>query len=403
MSEHAYSKLNVLEKVVVDEFVGGEDVDEDGRGFRKWIRKVWWGTSRIGDRVEVKRLCCGEEETRKATAWDNDGKRWGTHSLENVPKLIASGLWKPDGIDERLADIIAGRAMSILDAEERERREKEEKKLEKERQKERQKAEKAAKGKAKAKAIFGGGGSKRKIESAADAAAPESKMAKAQDEEEEADEEAEQEPKLPESFHATEADFVEALEVYKLPRHVFIEATTWGWLGPTCSSSIIRIRRWFDFKHNHDRGVDAVSKEDFLSFSEKRAIEQQKAKDEADLQARMDVAAISGTTAAVKVTDVDKLAKMKEREQTRVKRNQEAAAQRKHEEEHGGHATALKAILAMKAGPIKLTTVLRCPECKVKPLKQFMECACTDANARDWRVCQTCDTVYHPAKVSCSC
>ena len=95
-------------------FIKGEDAGEDAKKFRRWVTKVWWGTSSIRSKDEVKRLCRGQVEGKAATAWDNTNKRWGTHLIENVPILIASGLWKPDGIDGGLADIIAMKISSVL-------------------------------------------------------------------------------------------------------------------------------------------------------------------------------------------------------------------------------------------------------------------------------------------------
>ena len=404
MSQHAFSRLSVLEQSTVDMFVEGEDVPEDARGFRKWVRRVWWGSSNIRDRVEVKRLCCGEQETRKATAFDPERKLWGTHALENVPKLIASGLWKPDRIDERLADIIAMRATAVLNEEERELREKEERKLEKEREKERAKAERAkGGGNRKAATVFAGAKRKKEeveeveeVEESGVDGAPLSASPAAPAAE-----------KLPESFSATQKEFAEALWTYKLPRRIFIDATSWSWLGPTCSSSIVRIRRWFEFQHNRTRGTAVVAKKDFLDYYDQRVRNRRLAEEDEELNERVAAAQASANAAqgAWCASDMAKFEKLKQKEQNRVRKNQESEAKRKYEAEHGEEAKALRVLLekAKAMRPIKQSAVLRCPECGVKPLQQFMECVCVDAESANWQTCQKCDTVYHPTKVPCGC
>lgn len=114
MSEKMYNSLSVVQKTCVDAFIEGEEANEESKKFRRWVKRVWWGTSSIRNKDEVKRLCRGQIEGKAATAWDQENKRWGTHLIENVPILIASGLWRPDGIDGALADVIAMRISSML-------------------------------------------------------------------------------------------------------------------------------------------------------------------------------------------------------------------------------------------------------------------------------------------------
>lgn len=385
MSEHAFSRLNVLQQSIVDAFVEGDDVPEDARVFRKWIRKVWWGSSHIYSRVEVKRLCCGDDESRKATAFDPVRKLWGTYALENVPRLIASGLWSPEGIDRRLADIIAVRATAVLDRQARTRRENEDLKV----QKEREKAEGAKRGGVRAAA-------KKMLGRSAATAEEDTPVAK-----EDPPAAPTGQPPLPETFKATADDIAEVLSVFKIPEAIFVESSSWAWLGPVCSSSIVRIRRWFNFPKNRTRGIDAVATEDFLEYHEKRTRERQLAKED-------DEAAAAKTRVAVVApapAGEERFERLKKRERERVHANKEAAKRQKHEDLHGEHAVAMRALLdkAAKAGPMRPTTILRCHACGTRPFLQFMQCECDDGDEAGWEACKACDTVFHPRKVLCGC
>ena len=53
------------------------------------------------DKDDVKDLCRGEGPMGwKSVKWDAENKLWGTMEVGNIPRLLASGKWRPLGIQE---------------------------------------------------------------------------------------------------------------------------------------------------------------------------------------------------------------------------------------------------------------------------------------------------------------
>ena len=393
MSEEIYNRLSVVQQLCVDTFIEGEDASEESKQMRKWVKRVWWGTSSIRAKDEVKRLCRGTVEGKAATAWDNANKRWGTHLVENVPCLIASGLWLPDGIDPKLADVVAMRISAALKRDKAHKMRNETPKM------------KRGEAKHNAKGVGGGNVKLAMSEGAATKPVPpsESKLGKTKlDTPTPArrPQESDPEPKrtkyaTPGSFLATEEEIREVWQRYGLDEAIFRQTSEWSWLGPTCNCSMTRIERWFNFSHNKARGIETVRNEDFYAYAQKVAEERTK-------MGREPVVSTEPTT---NTSDVDTFDRLKRKEQARVKSNQAAADARKWDEEHGPHALALKALAenCAKMPPIKHTLVFMCPLCNVKPLEQFMECGCMDNSSRDWKQCYVCNVIFHPTKIPCHC
>jgi len=375
MSDELYKKLSIVQQSCVDVFIAGDDADEDSKKMRRWVSKVWWGQSNIRSKDEVKRLCRGTVDGKAATAWDQKNKRWGTHLIENVPNLIASGLWTPDGIDPSLADTIAMRISTQL------RRESE------------QKTSNEKTGKMKMAALPQG---KRKQPQPPPPQPPSAETA-----------ESTKRAKFdtPESFLASDAEINEVFEAYGMDEETFRQTARWAWLGSSCTRSIVRVRRWFNFSRNKERGVSTVLKEDFSAFAQTARDEQTKAVDDARVRKAFDSNAATTTTTTTTISDMEKYQILKSREMALIKSNNVAADALKWENEHGAHALALNEITSKGAAtPIAKHPILfKCPFCNTRPFEQFMQCACADNASANWKRCYVCNVICHPKKIPCHC
>ena len=83
-----------------------------------------------------------------------------------------------------------------------------------------------------------------------------------------------------------------------------------------------------------------------------------------------------------------------------------AANKRKRDDEEG-ESESYPVVAVTGSGPGvpfgSWPTMRQCPECKVVPLLQFLECGCKDAPML-WDVCKKCEVSFHPKKLHrCLC
>lgn len=335
---------------LVDSYLKGESLSaEDAK--KKKASVVWYGTCERKDSVVVKELCAASDDESRKTMWDPVRKLWGTTRLENVVSLIASGFWSPLGLPPSKKEAVAVGAKRIIDcriAKERERIEEEERKEEEAREKRTQEA-----------------------------------MQK----------ERERQAKEDASSLFSDADAREAWEKYGLAREILDASRSFAWLGPSGSSSMVRIHRWFRFTHNREAGPKAVVEKDFIPAYE------------AYLEARRGdtVAAKGPSTKKRKVEKVDALTfeELKQQEEGRVKAIQDRLEAERTDE----HALALKSIIekCKNMPPHEAPYARECPMCGVKPLEQFLDCGCHDDKNMSWEVCQSCNCIWNKWKMACLC
>jgi len=356
MSENSRS----IKETVIDTYLEGELLSDEAKGFRKWAKNVWWGTSNKWDREVVKRLCRGDVEGRAATAWDNENKRWGTYDLANVAPLIASGLWIPYGIDRSLANDIAKKSIRII-------------------------AEKktAADKKAAANQEVVSEGKKKRAASSK----------KEVDNNRLSENKTTSTAPVPDGWEVviSPEDAAEAAAL-GIPLPIFRASTSWKWLGPTTTTPMGRIRRWLRFSHNRTRGESTVVKEDILNYYESRnpnavpTTERQQTKKQKTDDAIFD--------------------ELRVKEKARAEAHRRAVDIQKWEAEHGEIAVEIRDSAKKQYRlPLimKQPLIYQCNACHTKPLVQFMECACGDNGARSWSVCRVCDVVCHTEKAPCNC
>ena len=380
--------MSDYKRAVIDAFLEGEDTDEETKQKRRFS-KVWFGESDFKDRVEVKRLCRGPEEEKAATAFDPARKLWGTHSLANVSKLIASGMWRPVGVDASLSDAIGIEAAKRV----REKaRADEEKKLKREREEERKRTEKAQKAAEKAqKAQQNLFNKKQKVVNC---------------DEQKDDNNNNNNDYKDDDDDPLMVDAIRALERIGIPREVFKASYHWPWLGPQVRlKPEVRVLRWLNYPDKVERGLKAVIQEDFVNVYER---EQQEKRNEAEQREHERIAKQQQETSAAKaqaaahaVDDtLEYFESLRAEQQEEVELNKRRAYEREHSEE----ALAFQAILERaEAAKIRLHApiVLKCGVCGVRPMDQFMECACIDGSG--WKKCFKCDVVCHVSKALCAC
>lgn len=343
-----------MQDAMVEMYLKGEPLSaEDAR--KKRTNVVWYGTCERSSSGVVKALCAESDDEFKKTMWDQERKLWGTTRLQNVISLVASGLWCPMGLPESKKEAVAVGAKRIVDAKiakERERVEREERKEQEEREKraaEAMEKERQRREKEDASSLF------------------------------------------------TDRDAQEAWEKYGLKREILDASRTFAWLGPSASSPMIRIHRWFRFTHNREAGPEAVIKKDFEPAYQLYV---------ESLKERYNTTATTAASAAPKrkrqqQKNEETFDDIKKREESRIKEIKDRVEAAKTDE----HALALKAITEKnKHIPPRTPPYVReCPSCGVKPLEQFMDCGCRDEHAMKWVVCEACNCIWNEAKMACLC
>lgn len=340
-------------------YLAGEKLSEEDRKRRK-ASVAWYGTCARVNTTVVKELCAepGDDGFR-ATMWDASRKLWGTLRLENVVSLIASGLWQPAGIPASYSEEVARAARKIVTAKKQELQEEKETVERKEAEEREKKAREAA------------------------------------------EKDAERRRREQQSAELSPADMDLCEREYGLRREIAAVAHTFPFLGPRTSTPLVRVTRWFNFKHNRELGAAAVVARDFKSaFAEYT-------QSRAEAAAALAGGSASRSAPASKkrkvgaVADVD-LDELRRREAKRV----EAIKERQRQAKEDPHELALKAIAerCKSLPPRKQQPFVRsCRVCDVKPIQQFLECGCQGEDSRSWRVCETCNAMWNPKKMPCLC
>ena len=316
---------------------------------RRRAKCAWFGTSLMaGSNHVIKELCAASDDGTKKTMWDPERKLWGTTRLENVVALVASGLWAPSGIPVSMKDEVALEAKRIVDCEKQAARDSED-------------AKKQAATEARERAAM-------------EAAQKQAELVERERRGREFD----------------DADVEYAWKHYGLSREILLASPSFTWLGPRPSDPMIRIRRWFNFPHNRERGAAAVVAEDFEPAYREVLNKRQG-------QTAPRVAPKRART----VGGVETMEDVRKREMARVQQIRE----RQREAETDAHAVALAFIIekARKLPPLLAPYARNCPHCGVKPTEQFLECSCRDDVSQNWTLCSTCNSIWHPDKLACLC
>lgn len=343
---------------LVEVYLAGEKLSEEDRKRRK-ASVAWYGTTSRANTAVVKEMCAeAGDDGVKATMWDQERRLWGTLRLENVVSLIASGLWFPAGIPASYADEVAREAKRIVTA-------KKQKLLDEKEKAERKEAEER----------------ERKAKEAAE-------------------KEVERRRREQQSAELSHADLDFCEREYGLRREIAAVSHTFPFLGPRTSTPLVRVRRWFNFKHNREAGAAVVVARDF------EPVYAEYLKGRAEAEAATAVVGSGAANpkkrkaAAAVVADVD-LDELRKREAKRV----ELIKERQRRAKEDPHELALKAIAerCKNLPPRQPPFVRSCRECDVKPIEQFLECGCPGVDARSWRVCDKCNAMCHPTKMECLC
>lgn len=346
---------------LVAAYLVGEPVDDKAK--KRGFKVVYWGDSKTVHRSQfketsdmIKELCCGTKDA-KATAFNCTTKQWGTYDIDNVPKLISSGLWYPSGFVGASAFNVLAAAEKMINA--RKAVERAAKEAEEQKQAE-ARARRDAEATAKAEAVrlrdkMGNGFSREEIERA-------------------------------------ERD-------YGISEEMLLQTPSFPWLGPRCSAPMLRVDRWFRFLHNQACGAKVVFERDFVSEFEARKAKAQAVADDAPQ--------IKKRKLVREETPAEAIARCKAAEERRLMEREELKKLR----ENDLHRIRFEQIIAMaKDLPAPAVVVSRhCPQCGVKPTPQFLECECGvdnakgDPTSRDWQICGTCNSIWHAQKMSCFC
>ena len=104
---------------IIVAYLDGELLSDEEQRKRR-ATHVWFGTNIMRNTsAHVKSLCAASEDGTKCTMWDNDRKLWGTTNFANVPKLIDSGLWEPNGVPPSLKHEVSSEAKRMLGSKKR--------------------------------------------------------------------------------------------------------------------------------------------------------------------------------------------------------------------------------------------------------------------------------------------
>ena len=342
-------------------YLVGEPVDDkaEARGFNV----VYWGDSKTVHRSQfketsdtIKELCCGTKHA-KATTFNYTTKQWGTYDIDNVPKLISSGLWSPSGFVGAAAFNVLAAAEKMINA--KKAVERSAKRVEEHKQAE-ARARRDADATAKAEAIrlrdtMGNGFSREDIDRA-------------------------------------ERD-------YGISEEMLMQTPSFAWLGPRCSAPMTRVDRWFRFLHNGACGANVVCERDLVpEFKACKANAQVVIDDASQIKKRKVVR---------EETPAEAIARHKAYEVRRVKEREELRQLR----ENDVHRIRFEQIIAAARDlpPPAAVVTRHCPQCGVKLTPQFLECQCGvgndegDPTSRDWKICGICNSVFHAQKVPCFC
>ena len=343
---------------LVEVYLAGEKLSEEDRKRRK-ASVAWYGTCARTNTAVVKEMCAESDDGFKATMWDQERRLWGTLRLANVVSLIASGLWWPAGIPTSYSEEVARAARKIVTAKNQKLRDEKETAERKEAEERERKANEAA------------------------------------------EKDAERRRREQQSAELSPADLDFCEREYGLRREIAAVSHTFPFLGPRTSTPLVRVRRWFGFKHNREAGAAAVVARDFEpAFAEYTQNRAEAAAALAGGSASRSAPA-SKKRKAVAAADID-LDELRKREAKRV----DAIKERQKRAKEDPHELAIKAIAerGKSLPPRKQPPFVRsCRVCDVKPIQQFLECGCQGEDSRSWRVCETCNAMWNPKKMPCLC
>jgi len=332
-------------------YIRGEELSEEDKK-RRGAERAWYGiVLSKGKSSVVKEMCAESDDGKRKTMFCTERKLWGTLRLKNVISLVLSGLWEPVGVAPSLAEDVAKCAKSFVEEEESQARAK---------MHEVERAQRAER--------------ERKTQEAME----KERLRREKDQ-----------------VRFSEPDFEEALDMFGLRREVVEASASWPWLGPRTNDPMNRIRRYFSFSHNKQRGVDAVRRDFEGGASESSAT----------------TSATSATSTSDNQNGLNGLNgpngskfRPQKRKGTDMQLERERAMKlAKAADDHDEHARALKHIQTAFVPTITFPRSQKCPRCGVKPLVQFLDCGCSNDSYQSWKVCQRCNTLYHPERTRCLC
>lgn len=344
---------------LVEDYLKGEPLDEETARSRR-AKVAWYGTSDRKNNQAVKELCQGSDPDRKFTTFRILGEgryktfEWGTISKACLPKLIASGLWLPDGLDDDQAREVAVRVQRELDENESRQKAKLDADDEKHRALVAQRAEDARiKAEALRKQQVGGG-------------------------------------------KFTDEDYARAWERWQLPREIVDASIYFACLGPSNSKPIIRLEIQFvTSKKPFEVARGEVIEEYNRRFGDANTEPSAAA---APAKRKKREAAASASTDC---GDDDVFARL---QADNAKRMREAAAVAAAAPDPW--KVALDRILErqrLNGVSIQLPILTTCPECDCDVDDQHLECSCDTADVQKWYVCKSMNMIRHATKQPCGC
>lgn len=382
--------LEHVDKSSVQSWVDGELPCEEDKKKRKASR-VWYGKSTREDKDDVKQLCRGTEEGPSNATFEFERKLWGTFQLSQVPMLIVSGKWHPDGLPSHLKPFAAVEAWRRLE-------------------KKRVAAAKRLQEKVRADAARERADEAKREESAAERLQMQRRMKEVM-------------LAIPET---TEADYAEAAAM-GLSRELVDATAQFPWLGPRGGPSAWkRVKRWFHLKSLTSHLPTGKSRQQVIQelvdeHERRSAAQQSEMKQQQEATARRQAEEekrrlreatvgdgeatkyepfdsfklrfFSGDVAATTATTTDAVTFQY------VRRTPE-------EETQWQRANGVDVVLnnaRLQAADIRRPVLLPCPHCGHAPrFVQFLDCRCRD-EWFDWIWCIACHRNAHPNKLPCQC
>lgn len=374
--------LTVQQEVVVLNYAAGTELSfEESQRYRTLDNaRAWWGESKFVHKDAVLKML-RNADGRWRGLWNQERKQWGTTDPECAINLMKSQKWTPFGVSEMLLWPIIDKmqeAVAERNASKRKREEAAERKRVKEEEREVEKRRKQAVRNHDQRK------QKREAEEPPDAPAAHNEP-----------------PAAAKGQVSVDPKELERAKELGLTEEIFVDCATWPFLGPTCSTQIARVERWFNFRHNKERGRETVARQDFVQYYEKILKERR----EFEESERLAAAAAARTDGAGRPTEEEARALSRDRERNR-RENWQAL---KRERERGPHALALQAILERAKKTPRAPEIVRrqCNYCEALVIEQFLECGCNDKDGaqKQWFVCDVCHTVKHAdvARGPCRC
>lgn len=379
------------QRMVVDLYAAGQELTyEETQKYRTLNNaRAWWGESKFKDKDDVLKML-RNTDGRWRGLWDAENKRWGSTDPECVVRLLESHKWSPFGIDEMLLWPIVDKLKEEIEEKNEKKRKRDEaaaRKEEKEKEREEAKRLKELKKEEEKR--------ERKLKNSQKQLQTNTQTS-TQEEPEICQEDKQSEPEHAQTY--IHPKYIEQASKLGLSEEIFRDSATWPFLGPSCSTPIARIERWFQFPHNIVRGHELVLKEDFLDYYSNILEERKRFKELNSSEADAPTVAIEKTEEEIQKTS-----------QKTAERQREGWKALKHERKFGSHAQALQGIIERSKRMTPAPEIIRrnCGYCDTYVIEQFLECACSEKNnsQRCWYVCGECHVIKHDdvARGACRC